>query len=143
MRTTVATAAGAGMALLLSITAGGCASTVKVYAGPELPQSRVSTLMPDKASGSHLSEINIRRINGKQVDDLINPQYQVLPGQHTVNVEMRKEGPSRSVYATSRAINNVSFTALPGHNYRIVGDIQDGIGMVWVEDAASGDRVSE
>jgi len=132
---------GSLLAVLLMFVSG-CASTVKVYDGPRLPANKLSTLQPDFTAKSHLSEINIRRINGKRVSDAINPEYKVLPGLHTLNVELHKPGGSRSAVAASHAINNVSFTAQPGHDYRVLGEIKDGIGIVWVEDKASGQKVS-
>ncbi len=128
--------------ILCAAAGGACSHTVKVYEGAELPANRLSVIQPTIASGSFLSDVNIRRINGKAVQDGLNPAYTVLPGEHVLNVEMAGKNPGFGDLSASRAINNISFTALPGHDYKVVGDIQDGIGVVWVEDKASGEKVS-
>lgn len=120
-----------------------CGKPVKVYSGPDLPKDGISVIAPLIKSGSHLSSVNITRINGIRIPEQGNNKYQVKPGNQVLRVELFQEGPNRGAFTTSHSINTVSFDAQPGRSYKVVGDMFNGNGKVWVVDAESGKAVVE
>ena len=118
---------------LLGFLTGGCSNTVKVYSGPDLPPDQISVINAHKQTGQSASML-IRRVNGVETMEGSNANIQVLPGKQTLRIELHKTGSSSDSFSDMRSINTLSFFSKPGMFYRVYGDIDNGMGRVWIVD---------
>jgi hypothetical protein len=120
--------------ILLGLFMGGCSNTVKVYSGPDLPRNQISVINAHKQTGQSASML-IRRVNGVETMEGSNANIQVVPGKQTLRVELHKTGSSSDSFSDMRSINTLSFFTQPGKLYRVYGDIDNGMGRVWIVDS--------
>ena len=77
----------AACALFVWLTAAGCASPIKAYAGPDLPRERLAIVRNnDRRSG-----VSVVAVDGRPVGNNAAPAVHMLPGQHRLEVRYQKE----------------------------------------------------
>ena len=105
--------------------------TVKMYPGPSRPMSEVAKLQP----GGHLFRaVSIRSVDGRSLG-FGNRYAEVLPGKHTVMVELT----TASGNVTRSIQREATFVAKAGKTYTAEAQetgFWDTTFWVWIEDAA-------
>jgi len=91
----------------------GC-GTIQVYTGDRLPKNKVAII---KQNGARPYYIAIKEIDGKSVDSVFK-NFEVLPGVHTLKINVMGSNPDLS---RKEDIDTISFVAEAGHVYRVDG----------------------
>ena len=104
----------------------GCATTVRMYPGPERPVEEISTL--------EITNVVVMAFDSIPVSA---KKLEILPGEHLLRMNHNRE-------RYPQMMTSYTFTAKPGHQYSIGADykIGRGLSMVpWVIDLTDNIRV--
>jgi hypothetical protein len=96
-----------------------CTATTRMYADPQLPRNAICIIACKE-------RLVVDRIDGKSV--YIQPverRFKLLPGEHTITLELCKKEPVLLVWYLSSYNNkeNLTFTCRPGEAYFISFDV--------------------
>ncbi len=122
------------VAMLALVPVSGCVATmttVQLYPGEPRPKEEVAIIEPAEA-------VSIAFIDRKRVGS--NRSAEVLPGEHTVMIELSTRYFYGSGWGGQIHQRDVTFVAQPGHVYRADAE-GDGAGWAWVVDTEIGDVV--
>jgi hypothetical protein len=126
------------LALLLALVLSGCESQVppppvpvKLYAGPELPESEISVIHRRSwykhkwwwSYQSNTTYLQVMRVDGKlgEIDPGRLDPFHVLPGKHKVRVKTTGgEGMGRHGFMTSDTYGEIEFSTKAGRQYYVM-----------------------
>ena len=126
-----------GFILLLSGTMflfAGCA-TKQAYEGPKLPPESVAIIKPSNPGVIDLAVI--LQVDGKK-RGFFEEIAEVLPGEHTVLIQVSSGFPPVTIYRTKA----LPFNAKAGHVYRVEGKVRGGRAIAWIEDETTNEVVA-
>ena len=131
-----------GAIVVACIGASGCADSKKMYEGARLPGAREVRLYGRGASTPGPSENSVRilSVDGERAGTFLSgkggvEEVYLAPGRHTVTIQ---HALGFSSYQAA-----LWFEALSGHEYAAKVVTRGYRSDIWIEDAATGERVSE
>jgi len=107
----------------------GCA-TKQAYEGSKLPRESVAVI---KDSFGVIDGAGILQVDGKK-RGFFDKIVEVLPGEHTLVVQVHSAGVARNKALT--------FNARAGHVYRVDGKVSRGNAIAWIEDETTNEVVA-
>jgi hypothetical protein len=113
---------------LLCLTLGSSCVTMQAYTGDQLPKEEVAIIKTNMESWFRNTWIS--EIDGKPVD-IINTKIEVLPGIHTLRIQVKDSEFAQPVYV---GVDTITFEAKAGHVYRIDGKVKRVEAVTWIID---------
>lgn len=126
--------------IVLSLTFVGCAGPRQVYQGEIKPVEEVAVI---RAGREGTMENRFMSVDGKDMQDgkSVSSDVKVLPGKHTLGV-INNYTPGLAE-PTLNTVGFLHFIAEAGHVYDLESVGEDGEAYFWLEDAETGEVVSE
>ena len=131
------------VAVFLAVVLGGCGGNVYLLGADELDESQVATILkPNEDSLSFYYKITtVLMVDGEHTGYALSDSLIHVPsGERTLNVMYHAKDKLFS-FRKSRA--ELSFVADAGKSYKVASKEDLASVSFWVEDTATGDRVSE